>query len=815
MKRKIAILLAAVMTSAMIPMNVMAASSTNVNKTVTVADDDYVSGVYLKIQPNDEIVSGDSIVITAVNGEFDPEFKKDGKAVWANGVKDWQYSQNSYDWDAACNLIARYGSGTAGETVYFTKDMLFRNNNDQLPYFIVVNSKQEIEVKLFPISASASGKDNVNGNKPYYYIPMNLVAKGTGDIEVKIDANETTISGGGTYPIATATNSSGSTTTTIEEVNSFEDSIYLPTITVKENVKGTFDTSKSNGYVTVRLSGGFLFADSDNANFKFEVTPGVNATFTTITDYTIDEDELKFKLPTELNDTDKASAFKISNLRVIPDDEDDDWGDVNITISGCNITKETIKVAERADYGFKMTATEDPTTLIAGRFELANDDIDDDDCVAAKVKFEETIQNTWISQRKLEFTVPDGIKIYKAEFENEENIEDLESADVVNITNDGQTLQINKGVDLSSNDDCVEFEMKLYLSADADYEGEVALSCAGGGVAEGVIDDVVIANVVAPVTIETTSTKLNMGYQTYDTADITITEAQEGIFLKNKEVWLELDAGFGTGELGFSDDGTIDYEIDGDIQIKNFKISGGMIKFTVDKTSYNEPASITIKNVKVGTTRSVPYGSYDLKLYGPAVVNNYDEDKTDDATYPVKLNGGDLKNLGYFDTTEAYAFPEYLTIATQTGTLDAVVKVAIDDPTILINDVAYDMDTAAYIQTSSNSTMVPLRFVSLALGVDDSLTGVDGADQSSKISWNANTKTATIYYGAGTGQKIIQFTAGSNNMVVDGTTIPMEYGVVAEIKDDRMFVPFRALGQALGVAVSWDEETRTAIYNQK
>jgi hypothetical protein len=28
-----------------------------------------------------------------------------------------------------------------------------------------------------------------------------------------------------------------------------------------------------------------------------------------------------------------------------------------------------------------------------------------------------------------------------------------------------------------------------------------------------------------------------------------------------------------------------------------------------------------------------------------------------------------------------------------------------------------------------------------------------------------------------------------------------------------MFVPFRALGQALGVNVSWDADTRTAYYN--
>ena len=37
--------------------------------------------------------------------------------------------------------------------------------------------------------------------------------------------------------------------------------------------------------------------------------------------------------------------------------------------------------------------------------------------------------------------------------------------------------------------------------------------------------------------------------------------------------------------------------------------------------------------------------------------------------------------------------------------------------------------------------------------------------------------------------------------------------VTAESKDDRSFLPFRALGNALGVSVDWDADTLTATYN--
>jgi N-acetylmuramoyl-L-alanine amidase len=91
--------------------------------------------------------------------------------------------------------------------------------------------------------------------------------------------------------------------------------------------------------------------------------------------------------------------------------------------------------------------------------------------------------------------------------------------------------------------------------------------------------------------------------------------------------------------------------------------------------------------------------------------------------------------------------------------------------------------------------------------------GGDEDSTNNKIMWDAASKTATILYNASAGQKIIQFTAGSYKMVVDGVTIPINNGAIAEIKDGRMYVPFRALGEAMGVDVSWDNSARTAIFN--
>ncbi len=141
-------------------------------------------------------------------------------------------------------------------------------------------------------------------------------------------------------------------------------------------------------------------------------------------------------------------------------------------------------------------------------------------------------------------------------------------------------------------------------------------------------------------------------------------------------------------------------------------------------------------------------------------------------------------------------------VATSSNTI----KIPVGSDIAYKNDEPVEVASPAYVQPSSNSVMVPLRFVAVA-------TGMDADSSDNKIMWDDNSKTATILYAAVGGQKIIQFTVDSDKMVVDGVTIPINNGATAEIKEGRMYVPFRALGEAMGVAVSWDNSTRTAIFN--
>ena len=155
-------------------------------------------------------------------------------------------------------------------------------------------------------------------------------------------------------------------------------------------------------------------------------------------------------------------------------------------------------------------------------------------------------------------------------------------------------------------------------------------------------------------------------------------------------------------------------------------------EFKIDTASYSTPSTVKITGVQVGTTRSVPYGAYDLKVYGDAVVNNYDDDVD---TYSSTICSGSVSDpdttaaalnkdiddsathkLDMFDVNEGFKFAGYLNVdgTSNDSVLTKKVEVTIGEKNVVMDGEKIDTDVAAYIQTSSNSTMVPLRVVALA-----------------------------------------------------------------------------------------------------
>ncbi|MBQ9429046.1 MAG: family 43 glycosylhydrolase, partial [Clostridia bacterium] len=122
------------------------------------------------------------------------------------------------------------------------------------------------------------------------------------------------------------------------------------------------------------------------------------------------------------------------------------------------------------------------------------------------------------------------------------------------------------------------------------------------------------------------------------------------------------------------------------------------------------------------------------------------------------------------------------------------VKLTIGSTTAYVNGVAHTLDAAPI--NRKNRTMLPVRFLANAFGVDN-----DG------IKWDGATRTATLTNDEVT----IAVTIGAGEMLVNGRTVALDSPAI--IENDRTYLPVRAIANALGVSdgnIAWDGATSTA-----
>ena len=193
---------------------------------------------------------------------------------------------------------------------------------------------------------------------------------------------------------------------------------------------------------------------------------------------------------------------------------------------------------------------------------------------------------------------------------------------------------------------------------------------------------------------------------------------------------------------------------------------------TTEIVTENTTETVTENVTRPHTSSSGAGGSLSVNQYDETVVTT--EGETETTTENIKENSG-------YD-----------------------VKITVGKSTVIIGDEAVNTDCEPYIK--DGYLMVPLRMAALAVcGLD-----VDNADNSSSVLWDGNLKKAVINADGIT----VEFTAGSNNIVIDSDMVIL-CDTSAEIKNERMYVPFRALGEALDTDVSWIEESKTAVFKGK
>jgi len=227
----------------------------------------------------------------------------------------------------------------------------------------------------------------------------------------------------------------------------------------------------------------------------------------------------------------------------------------------------------------------------------------------------------------------------------------------------------------------------------------------------------------------------------------------------------------------FTDEPVITVTGDLQLDLDNVKVSTDGEKITIPVKRTSKVAStITITEMPMQVDRTVPEGKYDLKISGAALVS--------DCTFET-LKVEDFIVVGTPNTEDLAA----------NGLRKGIASFVIGAKEYTVNGIKQVMDGASYI--SNGRTMVPVRYVANALGVNAS----------------------DIYFANGTvtviaGTKTISLKLGSTLAYLNGA--PVRTMVVAPvIKDGRTYVPVSEIGALLGINATWNETAKTATFENK
>ena len=558
---------------------------------------------------------------------------------------------------------------------------------------------------------------------------------------------------------------------------------------------------KTDGKLKLKLSSGFEFAGK-KADLKFSVgNPTIDS---------FEDDEIVLNIGDTIRSADvlkitglkveatSAKAGSVATLKV--------YADGNDTVS--------VEVAKVVDSAVVLSVDKDADVpVIYSGVNVKNTGItSSSDHEALEVTVKETFPGAWDDAKDFTFKLPQGVYIADVQSVSADN---MQVADVKTWfegaydKGDYEALTFKRRTWTEtdpSKKDKAELKFTLVLVADPNFEGDVTLTMTGDALKE---QKVTVAKFVKPFTVEAKQNDMQIDYRnTKVPTDVVIKEAEAGLWDKNTTFALSLD------KINFDDDAKVTVDSKSGLKVKDVKTTKGVVTFKVDSKSDDKPAEVTVSGLTLFMDRNLPAGAYDLDVFSPVMLgaDNGSRDTVADQKGTIEDKGflsqdilgksttkrvvADV-NDDFYSTTAKAGFVNIITAGREdTDSFTTKVVVPVGEKYIVSGENKVEIDVPAYIN-ANGYTMLPLRAVAVALGIN-----------TNNVLWDQNTRTATIMYGS----KIINMTYGQKVVYVNGAMIPATASV--EIKDNRMFLGMRDLGNALGVTdITWDQATKTATLN--
>ena len=566
---------------------------------------------------------------------------------------------------------------------------------------------------------------------------------------------------------------------------------------------------KTDSKLRLKLNSGFEFGKLDDVVLKNNQNKEIDKAYAELNKAASSDDEIVIDIKGELN----TDVIKISGLKVeATSAKAGATATLKIYAEGNDtVSVEVVKVVDSA---VVMSVDKDADVpVIYSGVNVKNVGItNSSDHEALEVTVKETFPGAWDDAKDFTFKLPQGVYIASVQSPSADN---MQVADVQKWfegaydKGDYEALTFKRRTWTEtdpSKKDKAELKFTLVLVADPNFEGDVALTLTGDALKE---QKVTVAKFVKPFTVEAKQNDMQIDYRnTKVPTDVVIKEAEAGLWDKNTTFALSLD------KIDFDDDAKVTVDSKSGLKVKDVKTTKGAVTFKVDSKSDDKPAEVTISGLTLFMQRNLPAGAYDLDVFSPVMlgVDNGNRESVADQKGTIKDTGflsqdilgkstskrvvADV-NDDFYSTTAKAGFVNIITAGREdTDSFTTKVVVPVGEKYIVSGENKVEIDVPAYIN-AGGYTMLPLRAVSVALGIN-----------SNNVLWDQSTRTATIMYGS----KIISMTSGQKVVYVNAAPIPAATSV--EIKDGRMFLGLRDLGNALGVTdITWDQATKTATLN--
>ena len=662
MKKKLALLLAAIMTVAMVPMTAFASTKlTAVDEISTAAGDDHVFTSRVELSKND-----DQVDVEGKDGKFEVILKlTNGKFAESDvdGVKYVMEEEGYLD-------------------KYKQKGIEAIDVKNDTTAYITLNAGT--------FNGWLSGKACVLAIQAYAVETGDVVAEFTSNVTQFKKASEV---------IATAYDNE--VAIEIEGVRTFvedatKDQDTLKDITINGLVNDAIDGNKE---ITLKLSGNFEFVTStiEESDFSFLNSDAK----VKITDK--DKDTIKFTI-SGLEDK-QLTKLTISGIDIKTTKKCNAGDKATITVSSKSFDSVKLEAARMVEEAVTYTVEDEEVPTIWAGKNYAKDSADDTNTL--EVAIEENTGDILNTSRKATFTFPEGIEVVDAKFDGVKQGTFKYEIDenVVTIWNYGEKAESDE----------TDMQVKFLLNAAPTFSGDVKVTLGGE------FDDVElkVATVKAPYTVEAKTTEVLIDYRYVPVNEIVITEAEEGLLEDGDVIALQVE------KMDFEDAGSYEVttgDLDVDVTINDGKNDVAQLEVEV-KDESTEASTVTISGLELYLDRTLPVGGYALQNVKADNIlweNSTDKKGEDDKDSYEYVPEANQASNGLFKYKEVTCNDKYVEVVTSgrdndDSTTNRKIVITIGATTMAVGTQTITLDTPAYIN-AENYTELPLRAVSEAFG---------------------------------------------------------------------------------------------------